>query len=88
MIIYIILLYDRVQGLKHLNAQNVPRPTLGVIGSMSISERSTTLSLQTDVDGLSVPSSVGKQPWHTMVELLSNCENEHQENLGKFIHMQ
>ena len=59
MIIYIILLYDRVQGLKHLNAQNVPRPTLGVIGSMSISERSTTLSLQTDVDGLSVPSSVG-----------------------------
>ena len=27
----IILLYDRVQGLKHLNAQNVPRPTLGVI---------------------------------------------------------
>ena len=30
MIIYIILLYDRVQDLKHLNAQNVPRPTLGV----------------------------------------------------------
>ena len=24
MIIYIILLYDRVQGLKHLNARNVP----------------------------------------------------------------
>ena len=47
-----------VQGLKHLNAQSVPRPTLGVIGSMSISERSTTLSLQIDVDGLSVPLSV------------------------------
>ena len=88
MIIYIILLYDRVQGFKAFKCSKCPKAYSRCDRLNEHLRKVHNTEPTNRRRRFECPFKCGKQPWRTMVELLSHCEKEHQENLGKFIHMQ